>query len=248
MFWVMSKIPIIVSTVGYHWEELFGAYDEFAEAGFTIDLFTVDGTPARVDPKSLRHTGPLSLMGLGIARNIDPDTARGREIERELKRVRPVAELDPGEYGAIYLPGGHGCLFDVNRNPTVHEKVAALYSAGAVLSAVCHATSTLALVQIDGRSIAAGKQLTGFPQLLDDVLIPSGQVDAAFLPLPISNEEILRREGVAMAPLDALRATMNPRHMCISLPFITGVGPKAARPVARAVVAQLRARRHPVAA
>ncbi len=236
----MERIPFVVSTVGYHWEELYGAYDEFARAGYAIDLFTVDGAPARPDPMSLKHTGPLSLMGLGISRSIDPATARGREIEAALTTVRPVLELEPSLYQAIYLPGGHGCLFDVNRNPTLHGKIAELYRQGKILSAVCHATSTFALVTVDGRSIAAGKRLTGFPQRLDDVLIPVGAVDKAFLPLPLSNERTLRQEGVDVPPFDPLRAAMNPRHMLVSLPFITGVGPKAARPVATAVLAELR--------
>ena len=238
----MVKIALVVSTVGYHWEELYGAYDELDGAGFALDLFTVDGSPPRADPMSLRHTGPLSLVGLGIAKGIDPSTPRGRQIEAALATVRPVTELDPSAYQAIYLPGGHGCLFDVNGNEALHAKIAALYRANKILSAVCHATSTFALVKIDGRSIAAGKQLTGFPQLLDDLLIPAGAVDRAFLPLPLSNERVLRREGVAVPPLDPWRGAMNPRHMCISLPFITGVGPKSARPVARAVIRELRAR------
>ncbi|MDB4968619.1 MAG: ThiJ/PfpI domain protein [Myxococcales bacterium] len=244
----MVKIPIVVSTVGYHWEELYGAYDEFKKAGFEIDLFTVDGTPPRADPMSLRRTGPLSLFGLGMAGSIAPSTPRGREIEAALATVRPVAELEPADYEAIYLPGGHGCLFDVNRNEGLHAKIAELYETNRILSAVCHATSTFALVRVDGHSIAAGKQLTGFPQLLDDVLIPAGAVDKSFLPLPLSNERVLRQEGVDLPALDPLRGAMNPRHMCVSLPFITGVGPKSARPVARAVIGELRARSQRAAA
>jgi putative intracellular protease/amidase len=131
----------------------------------------------------------------------------------------------------------------VNRDETLHEKIAELYRTGKMLSAVCHATSTFALVKMNGRSIAIGKTLTGFPQVLDDVLIPTRGVHPEFLPLPFSNERTLRENGVRVPTFDPLRASLNPRHMCVSLPFITGVGPKSARPVARALVSVLR--RHP---
>lgn len=151
-----------------------------------------------------------------------------------------MAELVPAEYDALYLPGGHGCLFDVNTNTTLHGKIRELYEARKILSAVCHATSTFALVKVAGRSIAEGQLLTGFPQVMDDLLIPAHAVDERFLPLPLSNERVLREEG-ALPAFDALRGSLNPRHMCVSLPFITGGGPKSARPVARAVITTLRA-------
>lgn len=236
------KIATVVSTVGYHWEELFGAYDELEKAGAAIDVFTVDGAPPRPDPMSLRHTGPLTLVGIGVSKSIDPSTPRGQEVERALAACRPVSDLEPSAYDALYLPGGHGCLFDVNLNATLHDKIRELYLADRLLAGVCHATSTFALVKNNGRSIAAGKQLTGFPQALDDLLIQAHGVDEQFLPLLFSNEEVLRQEGVDVPQLDALRGALNPMHTCVSLPFITGVGPKSARPVARAIIATLRER------
>lgn len=236
------RIAIIVSTVGFHWEELFGAYDELERSGVSLDVFTVDGSLPRPDPMSLKHTGPLTLFGLGISERIDPSTPRGQEVQRALEARRHIVELEPSAYDAAYLPGGHGCLFDVNRNPDLHEKLLELYRGGKILSAVCHATSTFAFVEAAGRSIAAGHTLTGFPQALDDLLIPAHAVDPSFLPLPFSNEEALREAGVRLPTLDALRGALNPRHMCVSLPFVTGVGPKSARPVARAVLSALRER------
>jgi len=239
--WPM-RIATVVSTVGYHWEELFGAYDEFDRSGAEIDVFTVDGSPPRPDPMSLRHTGPLTLFGLGVPARIDPSTPRGRELHQALIARRAVEELDPEVYDAIYLPGGHGCLFDVNRNEVLHDKLIELYRGGKLLSAVCHATSTFAFTRIGGRSIAAGKQLTGFPHALDELLIAAHAVHKDFLPLPFSNEHVLRQEGIDVPPFDPMRASLNPRHMCVSLPFVTGVGPKSARPVARAVIAALEER------
>jgi putative intracellular protease/amidase len=130
----------------------------------------------------------------------------------------------------------------VNRNEILHDKIIALYRGGKLLSAVCHATSTFAFARIGGRSIAFGKKLTGFPHAMDEVLIRAHGVDKAFLPLPFSNEHVLRQEGIDVPAFDPLRGSLNPRHMCVSLPFVTGVGPKSARPVAREVIASLRAR------
>jgi putative intracellular protease/amidase len=238
----MSKIAIVASTVGYHWEELFAAYDELERAGHQLDLFTVTGALPEVDPMSVKATGPLSLFGLGLPAHISPLTPRGQELLAAYQSVRPVSDLDPAAYDALYLPGGHGCLFDVNGNAELHGKIRELYRQGKLLSGVCHATSTFALVRDEGRSIAQGKQLTGFPQRLDDLLISVGAVDKRFLPLPLSNERTLREAGVDLLPWDPLRGSLNPRHHCISLPFITGVGPKSARPVARALHRELERR------
>ena len=71
---------MVLSTIGFHWEEALGAFDEFLEAGWEIELFTVDGSPPEVDPSSLKRTGPLSLFGLGVSRANSPESKRGREL------------------------------------------------------------------------------------------------------------------------------------------------------------------------
>lgn len=239
----MSRIAIVVSTVGFHWEELFDAYWAFRDAGQTIELYTVNGREPRADPMSLKPTGPGSLFGLGMPTSIAPETTRGQILNEELGKVQPLRALNPLQVDALYLPGGHGCLFDVNRDPTLHSIVAQLYESGAILSAVCHATSTFALTTINGSSIAKGHALTGFPHALDRTLIALGLVRSEFLPLPLINDDELQRSGAEHSAFDEAFATLNPRHMRVSLPFITGMGPKSAAPVADAVLEQLKAGR-----
>jgi putative intracellular protease/amidase len=235
----MKRVVIVVSSVGYQWEELFRGYWAFRDAGWAIELYTVEGKPAFPDPLSLKRTGPGALFGLGMPASIAPDTERGTELLRALDGVKPLAMLDAERPDAIYLPGGHGCLFDVNRNVVLHAIIRRLHQRGCVLSAVCHATSTFAFVENHGKSIVAGHRLTGFPHALDRTLIPLGLVRREFLPLPLVNDRELRRAGAKHSRLDAALAYLNPRHMRRSAPFITGVGPKAAARVARAVIARL---------
>jgi putative intracellular protease/amidase len=238
----MKRVAIVVSTVGYHWEELFRGYFGFRDAGWTVELYTVDGRPAFPDPLSLRPTGPAALMGLGMPASIGPKTPRGSELVRALDGVQPLSHLDPEKPDALYLPGGHGCLFDVNRNPDLHAVIRRLYERGCLLSAVCHATSTFAFVEVNGRSIVAGHAMTGFPHAMDRALIPLHLVRREFLPLPLVNDAELRRAGARLSLVDEALAVANPRYLRKSLPFITGVGPKAAAGVARAVVRELERR------
>jgi putative intracellular protease/amidase len=238
----MKRVAIVVSTVGYHWEELYRAYWAFRDASWAIDLYTVDGRPAFPDPLSLRPTGPGALMGLGMPLSIGPKTARGTELVRALDGVQPLSHLDPERPDALYLPGGHGCLFDVNRNADLHAIIRRLHERGCLLSAVCHATSTFAFVEVNGRSIVAGHAMTGFPHALDRALIPLHLVRREFLPLPLVNDAELRRAGARLSLVDEALAVANPRYLRRSLPFITGVGPKAAARVARAVVHELEQR------
>jgi putative intracellular protease/amidase len=245
----MSRIAIVVSTVGYHWQELFDAYEVFERAGEDISLYTVDGSPPRPDPLSIKRTGPAALLGIGVPARIAPHTARGAALRERLLEVAPVASLDPARCDALYLPGGHGCLFDVNQSPVLHRKIADLYARKALLSAVCHATSTFALTTIGGRSIVTGHELTGFPHPLDQTLIRLGLVHEDFLPLPLINDDVLRAGGASVSKLDVLAATLDPRTVRVSLPFITGVGPKAAARTARLVLSTMaQGRARPVGA
>lgn len=239
----MAKhIAIVTSTVGFHWEEVFGAYDEFLKAGWDVDFFTVDGSAPVPDPLSLKPTGPFAWLGLGMPSSISPDTRRGQEIQAGLDAARSLIELDPDEFDSIYLPGGHGCLFDMNRDETLHAIIGQLYRDGKPLSGVCHATSTFAYVQNDGDSIVKDKQLTGFPHPLDQAMSGLGLLDESFRPIPIVNDEVLMNAGADIKWYHRLLAMIYPGYTRSDWPFITGMGPKAARHVARRLIAELQKR------
>lgn len=234
----MEKVAIIPSTVGFHWEELYDAYKVFKSEGWEIDLYTDLGKPAKVDPKSIEKHPLLSLLGLGVSDSNSPATELGKEISyRTAADVKAIYDMVPENYDAIYLPGGHGCLLDVNVNPTLHEKIYQAYKAGKILSAVCHATSTFAFVKDEALSIVAGKKITGFPDVLDNILIKTGWVYEQYLPLPFSNQKKLEEAGADIKTTDVLQSNVNPYYHVTDLPFITGAGPKTAKSVAQKVVA-----------
>ena len=229
------KIAIVVSSVGYHWEEVFDVYREIQEAGGTVEFFSEHGAPAKPDPRSVEHKPFLSKLGLGVDEDFGPESPLGKQLSVRLESdLKPFSDLDAKSFDGIYLPGGHGALYDVCPSPRLHEAILEFYRAGKPIAALCHATSALAFVKDRGRPIIAGKKVTGFPQAMDDVLIKAGWVHEKFLPLPFSNEQKIREAGAVM---NTALSFLNPGYHVEDTPFITGVGPKSARAVARKLIA-----------
>lgn len=231
----MKSVGIVISTVGYHWEEVYDAYLEFNRANWHIELYTAEGKNPVADPRSLEVREFLSLFGLGLSKSFAPDTKVGMELLRHMQFVKPISELDMG-LDALYIPGGHGCLFDVNLNDDLHEKIKEFYFEGKPLSAVCHGTSAFAFVEAGGKSIIDNKKVTGFPELLDDILVKVGWVDESFLPIPYSNEKAMKDAGGIVSPFNFLLSLVYPTYHIVDFPFVTGIGPKAAQNVARKVI------------
>lgn len=232
----MSTVAFVVSEVGYHWEEVAAAYQEFRAAGWDVAFYTPTGGAPAPDPTSVRYTNTLArAVGYGTSREDGPESELGREILGELESPRPLSEFDVPGTDALYVVGGHGALEDVNPNPELHRIVEALHSDERVLASVCHGTSTFAFAKgADGRPIVDGKALTGFPNFVDQGMLRVGMVDERFLPLRLSNDGELRKAGARINPV---AAAMNPRTTRVDPPFVTGMGPKAAGEVARRVIA-----------
>lgn len=232
----MKRIAFIISTVGYHWEEVFAPYQVYQAAGFDMNFYTVDGSPPVADPNSVLERPLLSLVGLGVSEDASPHSPEGKTLLALFNtKLKPLSALN-NDYDALYIPGGHGCLFDVNTNNLVHEKILAAFQQKKIISAVCHGSSALAFVVENGKSIIHNKKIIGFLDSQDSLLEKLGLIDKKFLPLPFRNEEKIHAAGANFSPADRLLAFTNPSYFQVDLPFVTGVGPKSAKPVAKAVV------------
>jgi putative intracellular protease/amidase len=232
----MKRVAIIVSTVGFHWEELFDAFREFKRAGWIINFFTVNGRKPVADPNSVEINYFLSTFGIGVSQEDCPETELGKELNFLLKDFLHIDNLDVDQIDAIFLPGGHGCVFDVNISRKLHKKIYHAYKKNKVLAAVCHGTSAFSFVKDGAHSIVHDKELTGFPDALDNILIKSGLVYEDYIPLPYMNEEKMKEAGAKISPFNFLQSIINPKHVKVDYPFITGIGPKASEDVAREVI------------
>jgi putative intracellular protease/amidase len=151
---------------------------------------------------------------------------------RALKQARPAAHLTPGEYDAIYLPGGHGTMWDLPDSKAVAELISKAWEAGAIIAAVCHGPAGLVGAELaDGTPLVKGKRVNSFTDAeerkvgLDDVV-------------PFLLESRLRELGAIFEGNDK---AFGP-HVARDGRLITGQNPASSKPLADQVLAALKNR------
>lgn len=138
---------------GMYMSELTHFVEEVMSAGYTVDLATCKGGPV-----------PLDITGSNGSALTDPATSSFLKDERLkgfLKNSLCIKDLNADNYDALYVPGGFGVLEDVGKNQDFQNLVTQFYTAGKVLSSVCHGGSAfIHSKDKDGNSIIKGKKVT----------------------------------------------------------------------------------------
>ena len=137
---------------GFHWEELATPYWAFRDAGHAVEIASIAGGRAVHDPGSAQTEAP------SVARFLADATAMAA-----LAETMPITAADPARYTAIYLPGGHGTMWDLPGNAALAGLLGAVFDRGGVVAAVCHGPAGLvSAVRADGQPIVAGRRVNSF--------------------------------------------------------------------------------------
>lgn len=140
---------------GFHLEELTHPYYAFKDAGHTVDIASVSGGEAPIDPGSRKSEGENAQS----AERFLKDDAAMSSISQTLA----IDEVNPDNYDAVYLPGGHGTMWDMADNETLGQLVGTFYQAGKPVAAVCHGPAGLVgATDATGRPIVDGKRVNSF--------------------------------------------------------------------------------------
>ncbi|MFD2613339.1 type 1 glutamine amidotransferase domain-containing protein [Paenibacillus gansuensis] len=130
------------------WLSEFGeAYLEFMKKGYEVTVASPLGGQAPIDDRSLEGASQEML-----------DTAK--ELKNTI-RLDQVENID--SYDAIFLPGGHGTMFDLPDNAKLQAMIRSVYESGKIVAAVCHGPAGLVGVTLsDGSALVAGKTVAAF--------------------------------------------------------------------------------------
>lgn len=194
--------------------------------GWDYDVASPNGGQVPLDERSLKDgkNDPANKKYMADLR-----------FQDKLANSLRCSEVDPNQYAAIYLSGGHGTIFDFRQSQDLQHLITEFYSDAKTVSGVCHGVSAI----VDARDragnlIVANKVVTGFSNFED-------RLAGAAKHMPFLLESELKRNGANYVKnLLPFR-----RRVEVDGNLITGQNPQSAQGVAEAVVQQLLSRPSP---
>lgn len=151
-----ATIPATKTPTGFWMDEVTTPYYIFADAGVQVDIVSIAGGEAPIDPRSL--TEDVTKDTESVKRFQLDDAAM-----EKIRNTPSVATINLSKYDAIYLPGGHGAMFDMPDNRKLAALISRAFQDGKIVSAVCHGAAGLVSATTSLEDpIVKGKRITGF--------------------------------------------------------------------------------------
>ena len=204
---------------GFWLEEVVAPYYAFLDAGANITIAALQAGQPPIDPRSTEPENQTEAT-----QRFQTDS----EAQATLADPVLLEQVDANNFDALFLPGGHGPMWDLASSDTSARLVESFYAQGKLIGAVCHGPAALVKAKTaDGNSILEGRQLTAFTNA-EEVAVELDQV------VPFSLESRLKELGGEFSQADVFQP-----HVVTDGNLVTGQNPPASAPTAKAVIEQL---------
>jgi len=215
-----DRIPGTDRRTGTWLEELAAPYYVFRDAGAQVDLASVAGGRAPLDP-----TSQEPAFQTDATRRFADDS----EAQRVLADTWKLSAIRPEVYDAVFYSGGLGPVFDLSEDETSIGLIGTMHRADKPIGAVCHGSAVFRNVR-DPRGIALvkGRAVTGFSNSEE---IAANGPDL----VPYFIEDELRRLGGRYSS-----AADGQPHVVTDGKLITGQNPASSEGVARKILEMIR--------
>ncbi len=201
-------------------EELADPYYIFREAGGQITLASPGGGEVPLDPKS---------QSIILATRHTKIFLKDEEAMNLLTHSTLLQEVKADDFDMVFLPGGHGSMWDIAGNKMVTRLLEDFYSSGKPVAAVSHGVAGLLALQNDNEEfLLKGKQVTGFSNSEEEA---AGL--AAVVPFLLETE-LLSIGAFFSKAADAVK------HVVVDGNIITGQNPASSGETARKALACFR--------
>jgi putative intracellular protease/amidase len=218
----MAKLLMIVTSAGHMpngtgtglWLEEFAVpYGVLREAGHAVAVASPKGGDTPIDPHSAGEAGK------------HPEW---EEAAKRLQQTHPLEGLRADDFEAVFIPGGHGTMFDFPDNPVLGAMLADFHAQGKPIASVCHGPAAfVGVMRGDGKPLVEGYTLTAFSDEEEQL---AGLTDV--VPFLLSTR--LRELGAEVEngpPMDS--------HVRQDRQLITGQNPKSSQAAAELLVKAL---------
>jgi putative intracellular protease/amidase len=135
-------------------EELAAPYYVFDDADVTITIASPKGGEVPIDPKSL-DVEALTTTSLRFHQD--------HWASNSIQQAIALKEINEAEYDAVFLPGGHGPMWDLADNKVLKKILEAFYNNHKPMGFVCHGVAGLVSLQNkEGDPMVKGLKMTSF--------------------------------------------------------------------------------------
>jgi putative intracellular protease/amidase len=184
-------------------------YAEFKSQGFEVDVASLKGGRIPLDPNSLD----------------DENVETWKGTTKELDQTLVLSQLNVNEYSGIFLPGGHGTMFDLPESAELQKALAHFAENNKAIGAVCHGPAGFVGTRLStGKWLVEGKSLTGFTN-------EEEQQTGLDSLMPFLLETKLREQGAQFEKSEAWSD-----HVMTDGKFVTGQNPQSSQSTAGAFV------------
>lgn len=149
-----AQMGSTLNRTGLWLETLAAPYYIFKEAGLHLTLVSPHGGPAPLDPKS-----ESIIVSTSTIRRFQKDP----EAIAFLEHAMPLSTQIAADFDLVFLPGGHGSLWDFPGNGYLKELLEDFNRQGKPIGAVSHGAAALVELRNDlGEPLVKGRQLTAY--------------------------------------------------------------------------------------
>lgn len=149
-----SKINDDILT-GVYLEEFAQPYLTFLATGYDITIASPKGGDSPIDEKSLNCSNPMEWD----------------EAAKHLKNTEKLSQIDVENYDALFIPGGHGPMFDLCCDEVLAKTVEYFYEHNKIIASLCHGVCGLLSAETpEGRPMVEGKTLTSFSNKEEEII------------------------------------------------------------------------------
>lgn len=165
---------------GFYWEELAAPYWILSDAGWQIELASIKGGKPPADPSSAEGDAMTDEV-----RRLLADEA----VMNKLENTTKVEDVEVSGCDIVFLPGGHGTMWDLPNSKALGDLLGRAFDKGAVVGAVCHGPAGLLSARLaSGDPLVHGRRVAGFTNSEEDAVGLSDVV-------PFMLEDQLKAQG-----------------------------------------------------
>lgn len=205
---------------GFYMDEMATPYWALRDSGAVVGIASIAGGEPPADPGSMGEEGNRKPA---VQRFLDDSAAMAA-----LRDTIAIADVDPEAYDLIFLPGGHGTMWDFRQSDDLARIVGRMFDRNAIIGAVCHGPAGLiAAKAADGTPIVQGLRVNSFTDAEERAVELTDIV-------PFLVETSLRENGAIFEGTDNFAS-----HAVRDGNLVTGQNPASVKAVAELLVTAL---------